>query len=83
MLLKFRDTMRDGGWKNKTVSDGFRVTKQAVRQRAVSEYQRAHNEKLSTPKRQAEKYEEKMRMTRSEFNKWFSKLFTNVFKTLF
>lgn len=69
MLLKFRDTMRDGGWKNRTVSDGFRVTKQAVRQRAVSEYQRTHNEKLSTPKRLTEKFEEKIRKTRSGFNK--------------
>lgn len=69
MLLKFRDTMRDGGWKNRTVCDGFRVTKQAARQRAVSEYQKSHNEKLSVPKRLEEKYEEKVRKTRSGFNK--------------
>jgi hypothetical protein len=60
--------MRDGGWsKNTTAREGWRVTKVANRERAVSEYQRTQNEKLSVPKRVAEKYEDKLRQTRQGF----------------
>ena len=68
MLRKFRDTMRDGGW-NKTARDGgWRVSKVVARDRAVSEYQKTHSDRLSAPKRVQGKYEEKLRETRSKFH---------------
>ncbi len=62
--------MRDGGsWrKSRTTGEGgWQVVKEARRERAMSEYQRGHNAKLSTPKRQAEKYEEQLQRTRDRF----------------
>jgi hypothetical protein len=61
--------MRDGGWsKNKTARDGgWRVSKVVGRDRAVSEYQRSQNEKLSAPKRVQGKYEQKLLETRTKF----------------
>jgi hypothetical protein len=52
--------MRDGGWKSKTTGESWRVTKQQNRERAVSEYQKSQNSRLSAPKKVAEKYEEKL-----------------------
>jgi hypothetical protein len=69
LLRKFRDTMRDGGWsKNKTARDGgWRVSKVVARERAFSEYQRTHNDRLSAPKRVQSKYEQKLSETRQNF----------------
>jgi hypothetical protein len=53
--------MRDGGWKkNKTARDGWRVRNAVTRDKALSEYQKTHNDKLSVPKRQSSKYEQKL-----------------------
>jgi len=49
--------MRDGGWKQNNTDSGWRVSKEAQRERAVSEYQRNQSSRLSAPKRMAEKYE--------------------------
>jgi hypothetical protein len=68
MLRKFRDTMRDGGWsKNKTARDGWRVSKVVAKDRALSEYQKSHNQKMSVPKRVQNKYEQKLLETRNHF----------------
>ena len=52
--------MRDGDWGRKTSNDGWKVTKQQGRERAVSEYQRTHTTRLSAPKRKESKYEEEL-----------------------
>lgn len=68
-LRKFRDTMRDGGWKNHTTREGgWKVVKEARRERAMSEYQRSHNAMLSVPKRTTVKYEDELRKTRQRFH---------------
>lgn len=60
--------MRDGGWsKNKTAREGWRVTKVVAKDRALSEYQKTQNDKLSVPKRVQEKYEQKLLQTRTNF----------------
>lgn len=57
LLRKFRNTMRDGGWKNNSTGENWRVSKQQSRERAVSEYQRTQTNRLSAPKIRGEKYE--------------------------
>lgn len=61
--------MRDGGWsKNKTAREGgWKVSKVQARERAVSEYQKTQNDKLSVPKIIAQKYEQKLLETRQKF----------------
>jgi hypothetical protein len=49
--------MRDGGWNKNSTENGWRVSKEAQRERAVSEYQRNQSSRLSAPKRISEKYE--------------------------
>jgi hypothetical protein len=58
--------MRDGGWKNQT-GEGWRVARQQGRERAVSEYQRSQNTRLSAPKRVIAKYEEELEVCRRTF----------------
>lgn len=59
--------MRDGGWKSKTSATGWKVTKEQGRVRAVSEYQRDQNVRLSAPKRLSGKYEEELEICRKTF----------------
>lgn len=67
MLKKFRETMRDGGRTNKHTGDNWRVSKQVSRERAVSEYQRTHSNRMSAPKRLAEKYDDQLQELRRTF----------------
>ena len=67
LLRKFRDTMRDGGWKSKTSTSGWKVSKEQGRTRAVSEYQRDQSARLSAPKRMSGKYEEELDRCRKTF----------------
>lgn len=67
MLKKFRETMRDGRRTNAHTGDNWRVSKQANRERAVSEYQRTHSNRMSAPKQMVEKYSDQLQELRRTF----------------
>ena len=69
MLLKFRNTMRDGGWKraNQTLQGKhYRPCQRKERQEKKKE-QLYQSQKLSEPKNRTSKYTEELEKLKSEF----------------